>query len=237
MKAIIVDDEPIARQVLREALEGIEGVTLAGEAASGFEAVEQIARLQPDVVFLDLQMPGLDGFGVARMLKGSPLPLVIYVTAYDAHALEAYETGGVDYILKPVRRERLASAVAKARAHLAGLRPEPKSDSPRRILGRAGTDLHLLNPAEIVAFQAEGDVVYVLTESARFYAGHTLKALAIRLPVPPFRRIHRATIINTDHIRKISPLSSKRWMLKMSGGLEVIVSKRMAGVIREATGW
>jgi len=237
MKVMIIDDEPIARQILREALEEIEGVTLAGEAASGLEAVEQIARLQPDVALLDLQMPGLDGFGVARMLKGSPLPLVIYVTAFDAHALEAFETGAVDYLLKPVRRERLEEAIAKAKIQLAGIRPAAQAAAPRRIVGRSGADLHLLNPEEIVAFQADGDVVYVLTESARYYADHTLKLLEDRLPTPPFRRVHRSTIINTDHIRKISPLSSKRWLLKMSNGLEAVVSKRMAGIIREATGW
>ena len=102
----------------------------------------------------------------------------------------------------------------------------------RKIVGRLGHDLHLLDPAEVIAFQAEGDLVYILTAAGKYYGNHPLKVLEERLPAQ-FRRVHRSTIINIDQIRKISPLSSKRWMLRMSDGLEVIVSKRLAGVIRD----
>lgn len=239
LQVLIADDEPIARQVLRELLDECPGATLVGEAASGTEAVAQIERLQPDLVLLDLQMPGLDGFAVARSLRGARLPLIVYVTAYEKHALQAFDTGAIDYLLKPVRRERLAAALEKARNHLAGLRqtasePEPE---PRRIVGRLGSDLHLLDVADVIAFRAEGNAVLIITASGRYLAGHSLKALEQRLRPPRFRRIHRGTIINTDHIRKISPLSSKRWLLRMSNGMEAVVSKRMAGVIREATDW
>jgi len=240
LRVLIVDDEPVARQVLVELLEECPGVNVAGEAANGVEAVEHVERVKPDVVLLDLQMPGLDGFAVARRLRGGRLPLIIYVTAFEKHALEAFETGAVDYLLKPVRRERLALALEKARQQLAGLRqaaPAAVVAEPRRIVGRLGSDLHLLDPEEVIAFVAEGDTVRIVTAGGRYYAEHTLKALEQRLPAPRFRRIHRGTIINTDHIRKISPLTSKRWLLKMSNGLEAVVSKRMAGVIREATHW
>jgi len=241
MKALIADDEPIARQVLREHLEEFPEVRLVAEAATGTETLEQIWKHRPDVVFLDLQMPELDGFAVARSLKGDRLPLLICVTAFDQHALEAFETGAVDYLLKPVRRERLAAALEKARAQLAGMRTTTVEASPpetaRRVVGRLGTDLHLLDPSNVIAFRAEGEVVYILAASGRFYSDHSLKALETRLPGPPFRRIHRNTIINVDHIRKISPLSSKRWLLTMSNGLEVVVSKRLAGTIREETKW
>ena len=238
MKILIVDDEPIARQILRELLEDMPGITLAGEAASGLEAVEQIPRLAPDVVLLDLQMPGLDGFSVARTLRGARLPLVIYVTAFESHALQAFETGAVDYLLKPVRRERLAGALEKARATLAGLQPAPAPPAElRRIVGRLGNDLHMLNPDDVIAFVAEGDTVRIVTAQGRYYADYSLRVLETKLPPPRFRRIHRGTIINTDHIRRISPMTSKRWLLKMSNGLEAIVSKRMASVIREATSW
>jgi DNA-binding LytR/AlgR family response regulator len=115
LQVLIADDEPIARQVLRELLEECPGAALAGEAASGTDAVKQIERLKPDVVLLDLHMPGLDGFAVARSLRGARLPLIIYVTAYEKYALQAFETGAIDYLLKPVRRERLAAALEKAR--------------------------------------------------------------------------------------------------------------------------
>lgn len=242
MNVLIVDDEPIARQILRELLEEHPGVTLAGEASTGLEAVEQIARLHPDVVLLDLQMPGLDGFSVARTLRGDSLPIVIFVTAFETHALQAFDTGAVDYLLKPVRKERLTAALEKARTQIAGLKSEPPPPPPvaeplRRILGRLGSDLHMLNPGDVIAFQAEGDTVQIITAQGRYYADHSLRTLEAKLPPPQFRRIHRGTIINTDHIRKISPLTSKRWLLKMSNGLEAIVSKRMAGVIRDATRW
>ncbi|QOY85795.1 LytR/AlgR family response regulator transcription factor [Paludibaculum fermentans] len=242
MNVLIVDDEPIARQILRELLEEHPGVNLAGEASTGLEAVEQIARLHPDVVLLDLQMPGLDGFSVARTLRGDSLPIVIFVTAFETHALQAFDTGAVDYLLKPVRKERLTAALEKARTQIAGLKSEPPPPPPvteplRRILGRLGSDLHMLNPGDVIAFQADGDTVQIITAQGRYYADHSLRTLEAKLPPPQFRRIHRGTIINTDHIRKISPLTSKRWLLKMSNGLEAIVSKRMAGVIRDATRW
>lgn len=242
MRILVVDDEPIARQVLRELLEEIPNTTLAGEAASGEEALRQIHSLQPDVALLDLHMPGMDGLTVSGTLVPNQRPLVIFVTAYHKHALEAFDAGAVDYLLKPVRKERLEAALNKARSLLAGiappLRPAPTpSPEPRKIVGRLGSDLHLLDPEEVIAFQAEGDIVYILTAGARYYANHTLKWLEEKLPADRFRRVHRSTIINTDQIRKISPLSSKRWLLRMSNGLEVIVSKRLSGVIRDETGW
>jgi DNA-binding LytR/AlgR family response regulator len=252
MKVLIVDDEPIARQVLGELLEEMSGVQVVGVACDGQEAVEQIAKLQPEVACLDLQMPGMDGFSVARALRGHRLPLLIYVTAFDNHALEAFDTGAVDYLLKPVRKERLAAALQKARAQLKGLAQPaalaqavgaahagaaPASAGPRRIVGRSGEEMVLVDPAEIIAFRAEGERVQIVTAHQKYEAEQTLRVLEGRLPSPPFKRIHRSTIINTDHIRKISPLSSKRWLLKLSNGTEAIVSKRMAGLVREATGW
>jgi two-component system LytT family response regulator len=242
MRALIADDEPVARQVLREMLEEVPGVSVGGEAATGNEAVEAIARLEPDILFLDLHMPGLDGLSVVRSLRGQALPLVIYVTAFEEHALDAFETGAVDYLLKPVRQERLRAAVEKARAQLAGLGSRPAAEAPpghppRKIAGRLGEDLHLLDLGDVIGFVAQGEVVTIIAASGRFRAGRPLRELERRLPSPPFRRISRSAIVSTDHIRRISPLSSKRWLLSMSNGMEAVVSKRMAGVIREAAAW
>jgi DNA-binding LytR/AlgR family response regulator len=232
MRVLIADDEPIARQVLRETLDDITGVEVVGEASTGPEALRQAGVLHPDVLLLDLQMPGMTGFQVAEHLP-SGRPAVIFVTAYERHALEAFDAGATDYLLKPVRKERLEAALTKARTLLAGRTPAPApAVELRRIVGRTGSDLHLLDLADVVAFQAEGDLVYVITANARYYSDQTLKALDQRLP-ERFQRVHRATIINTDHIRKISPLSSKRWLLRMTNGLEVIVSKRLAGIVRD----
>ncbi len=246
MRVLIADDEPIARQVLREHVEAIPGLEVAGEAATGAEALQRILDLKPDLVLLDLQMPELDGLATVRSLRGARAPLIIFVTAHEQHALEAFEVGAVDYLLKPVRRERLEMAVEKARRQTplpaaagSATGPSALGSTPalRKIVGRRSTDLYLLDPAEIVAFQAEGELVHIIVAGQRYLSEHSLKALEEKLDAPRFRRIHRRTIINTDHIRKISPLSSKRWLLKMSNGFEAVVSKRLASSIREQGPW
>jgi len=241
LKTLIVDDEPIARDILRELVEATPGLEIAGEATNGTEAAEKILQLKPDLVFLDLEMPGQNGLTVARSLRGGT-PVVIFVTAYDQHALAAFEVGAVDYLLKPVRRERFLKAVEKARVQLRALGAAPPAATPdppallpaaRKIPGKRGSDIYLLDPSEIIAFEADGELVHIITPTQRYLSENTLKALDEKLDPLRFRRIHRKTIINTDQIRKISPLSSKRWLLKMANGYEATVSKRMAGAIRE----
>jgi DNA-binding LytR/AlgR family response regulator len=234
MTVLIADDEPVARQVLREHVEAIPSLEIAGEASTGKETLQRILDLEPDVVLLDQQMPELDGLAVVRSLRGAQTPLIIFVTAYERHALEAFEVGAVDYLLKPVRRERLEKAIEKARRQL---KSAPAIEGPKKIIGRRGTDLYLLDPAEIVAFQADGELVHIITTGQRYLSDHSLKALEERLERPRFRRVHRGTLINTDHLRKISPLSSRRWLLKMSNGFEAVVSKRLASAIREQARW
>jgi DNA-binding LytR/AlgR family response regulator len=240
LRVLIADDEPIARQVLREHVEAIPGLEVAGEAATGAEALQRILDLKPDLVLLDLQMPELDGLATVRSLRGDRAPLIIFVTAHEQHALDAFEVGAVDYLLKPVRRERLEKAVEKARRQApspAPATPVTPAASLRKIVGRRGSDMYLLDPGEIVAFQAEGELVHIILAGQRYLSEYSLKALEDKLDNPRFRRIHRGTIINTDHIRKISPLSSKRWLLKMSNGFEAVVSKRLASSIREQGPW
>lgn len=237
MRVLIADDEPIARQILREHVEAIPALQLAGEASTGAEALARILDLRPDLVLLDLQMPEMDGLAVVRSLRGQGTPLIIFVTAYERHALEAFDVGAIDYLLKPVRRERLERAIAKAQRQLKSTASASAPDAPRKIVGRRGTDRFLLDPAEIVAFQAEGELVHLITTTQRYLSEHSLKVLEEKLERPRFRRIHRRTIINTEHIRRISPLSSKRWLLKMSNGFEAVVSKRLASSIREQTHW
>lgn len=235
MRVLIADDEPIARAILREHIEAFPSVEIAGEASTGAEALARILELKPDVVLLDLQMPELDGLAVVRSLQSQRKPLIIFVTAYERHAAEAFDVDAIDYLLKPVRRERLERAIAKAQRQLRGT--PSTTEAPRKIVGRRGTDMYLLDPSEIVAFQAEGELVHLITTTQHYLSDHSLKVLEDKLDPARFRRIHRRTIINTDHIRRVSPMSSKRWMLKMSNGFEAIVSKRLAKSMREQTNW
>jgi DNA-binding LytR/AlgR family response regulator len=233
MTVLIADDEPVAREILREHAGSIPSLEVVGEAATGAETLQRILDLRPDLVLLDLEMPELGGLAVVRALQGKRTPVIIFVTAYEQHALEAFEVGALDYLLKPVRRERLEKAVEKARRQL----PPAQSPPIKKIVARRGENLYLLDPAEIIAFQAERELVHVVTTTERYLCDLPLKSLEPKLDRGRFRRVHRGTIVNTEHIRKISPLSSKRWLLRMSNGLEAVVSKRLASSIREQSRW
>jgi DNA-binding LytR/AlgR family response regulator len=182
-------------------------------------------------------MPELDGFQVVRELRGERAPKVIYVTAFSEHALQAFDVGALDYLLKPVRAARMAAALERTRTQLEGMRRPAEGVSAgadvRPIAGKRGGETHLFRPEDAIAFEADGDIVYLHVRSGRFQAEGTLKELAESLPRPPFVRVHRSTIVNTDHVRRLAPLSSKRWLLTMSNGLEVVASKRMKGALRD----
>ncbi len=243
MKTLIVDDEPIARRVLREELELFPEVQIVGEAEDGRQALEQIAKLQPDLVFLDLQMPVMGGFEVVRNLKGGALPVIVIVTAFDQHAMEAFEAGAVDYLLKPVNESRLRKSVERA----AALQGKPlkvaedianiASSQGRKIVGRSGEEYLLLDADEVLAFQAEGELVWIITAKHRYLATHSLRALEARLGQSPFRRVHRNAIVNVNHVRKMSALSSQRWLLTLSNQQQLTVSKRQAAGVRGMLHW
>ena len=249
MKALIVDDEPIARRVLREELEQLPEVEVLGEAADGKAALQQIARLKPEVVFLDLQMPMMSGFEVVRSLTGPNLPVVVIVTAFDQHAIEAFEAGAIDYLLKPVSEGRLRAAVDRARnlvgrpiqiaervGKIASSQPG-SSPQPKKIVGRNGEEYFLLGLDEVFAFQAERELVWIVTAKQRLLATQTLRTIQERLEEPHFQRVHRNAIVNINHIRKMSALSSQRWLITLSNSLQIIVSKRQAHNIREILRW
>ncbi len=254
MRTLIVDDEPVARSILREELGQHEMIDLIGEAASGTEALKLIEAMRPDLVFLDLQMPGMNGFDIVKRVggagSGGKIPVFVIVTAYDQYAIKAFEAGAVDYLLKPVRQERIAEAIEKAgrmlaRAggaaeQLAALSDVANADAPkpiRRIVARSGPEYLLLGTDEVLAFQAEGDLVWIVTAKKRFLATEPLRRIQDKLESNGFRRIHRNALVNVDHIRKMSPLTSNRWLLTMSNNLEFIVSKRQARTVQGLLSW
>jgi DNA-binding LytR/AlgR family response regulator len=249
LRTLIVDDEPIARKILREELNSLEGVEIVGEAENGASALEKISRHRPDLVLLDLQMPGMGGIEVVRNLRrGTHMPVIVIVTAYDRYALEAFEAGAIDYLLKPVGEERLADAVQRARrvtgreaaerlAQLQEIADQPSAPRTRRIVGRIGEEYFLLGADEIYAFQAEGDTVWIITAKKKYLATQTLKVLDQRLRNTNFRRIHRNALVNIDHVRKMSAMTSQRWLLTLTNNQEFVVSKRQAGSVRQLLNW
>jgi DNA-binding LytR/AlgR family response regulator len=251
MRALIVDDEPIARQVLRDELELIDDIEIVGEADNGETALTLISATRPDLVFLDLEMPKMGGFEMIGRLHGTPAPVIVIVTAYDQHAIRAFEAGAIDYLLKPVSQARLAHTIERVR----GLAKSPRqvlerigqlqalASAPseigqvRKVVGKLGEEYFLLDVQEVLAFQADGDLTWIVTEKQRYLAAQNLKAIEDRLRNVMFRRIHRNALVNVNQIRKMSMLSSQRWLVTLTNGQELIVSKRQAKHVRPFLSW
>jgi two-component system, LytTR family, response regulator len=252
MRALIVDDEPVARKILREELELLPSIEAIEEAENGEAALLKISSTNPDVVFLDIQMPVMGGFEFLERLNSGHLPAVVMVTAYDQHAIRAFEAGAVDYLLKPISPQRLLQALDRAKriaanplraaeslAHLQEIRPASNAGATklRKIVGKQGDAFFLLSPDEILAFQAEGDTTWIITAKQRYSATENLRALEARLRNTSFRRIHRNALVNMEQIRKISMITSQRWLITLNNGQEFIASKRQAKNVRDVLHW
>jgi len=250
IKTLIVDDEPVARRLLREGLEPLSEIEVVGEAANGKEALLQIGKLQPDLVFLDLQMPVMSGFEVVRGLSGSALPIIVIVTAFDQYAIQAFEAGAIDYLLKPVSEARLARAVERAKnlltkpgeiadqvARIASVTTPSHPVTSRKVVGRSGDDYILLDANEVLAFQAERELVWIITSRQRLLATQTLRGIEERFREPQFQRVHRNAIVNVNQVRKMTAMSSQRWCITLSNSLQIVVSKRQAHKIRHILQW
>lgn len=249
LRALLVDDEPIARRVLREEIEDLGAAEIAGEADTGERALEQIDRLKPDLVFLDLQMPEMDGFEVIRNLPLDP-PAIVIVTAFDQHAIRAFEEGAIDYLLKPVSRDRLEHCLTRLNrvvpgaesrmAHTAKLRAfaeQAPNAQKMKIVGRLGEEYHLLSSDQVFAFQAERELVWIVTRKQRYLATQPLKNVQEKVACLNFARIHRNALVNLDQVAKMSPLSSQRWLLTLNNSMEFVVSKRQAHAVHRLLHW
>jgi len=252
MRTLIVDDEPIARNVLREELAAIDDIVIVGEAENGRQALSQILALEPDLVFLDLQMPTMNGLDVIANLKGGHLPIVVIVTAYDEYAIKAFEAGAIDYLLKPISAGRLHKTLERVRALCGKSRAiaeniaeianasgdKAVSDAGiRKIVGRRGDEYILLDFQEVLAFQADGEVVWIITAKDRFTATQPLHVIQSKLQNTPFQRVHRNALVNVNHVRKFNPMSSQRWLLTLTNGEGLVVSKRQAHAVRRLLHW
>lgn len=236
LRVLVVDDEAPARRKLRRLLDAMDDVEVVGEAAAGDEAVERIAALAPDLVLLDVQMPVLDGFEVVAAVGADRMPSVVFVTAYDAHALRAFEVRALDYLLKPVAPERLRDALDRARGRDVVAAPDvARRDALasliagrqlRRILVQDDQRAHLLPVDAITLARSERNYVVLHTVRGTFRLRGTIGALAERLDPAAFLRVNRSDIVRLDAIRELQPWSHGDYRIVLGDGTALLWSRR-----------
>lgn len=247
IRTLLVDDEPPARRKLRRLLAAENDVEIVGEAADGSAAVALIEQLTPDLVFLDMQMPELDGLDVVCAVGASRMPLVIFVTAYDGYAIKAFEVSALDYILKPFSRERLAAAVARARTQLErGRAPDveqrlnalldgmqPRRQSSRRLMLKAEGRIYFLKAAEIEWIEAAHNYAVLHAGGKSHLLRETMDSLESRLDPDLFIRIHRSTMVNIEHVREIQPWMRGEHAVILEDGTRLTLSRRYYERLRQ----
>jgi len=232
-RVLIVDDEPLARKAMSLALAEFPEIEIIGECADGFEAVKRINQEKPDVVFLDIQMPKLDGFDVLELLDDPPF--IVFVTAYNEYALKAFESHALDYILKPVKTERLGKTLERVEERLRERKGQPVGQlldyhqqhhaPPDRILVRDRNRIHILPVKEISFIEAQDDYVAIYTKERSHLKKETLSGLEKRLDSRQFVRIHRSYLINIDYLSKIEPYAKDSRIAVLKDGKTLPVSR------------
>jgi DNA-binding LytR/AlgR family response regulator len=257
LKVVVVDDEQLAREELCYQLRQLGTVEVVGQAGNGLDAVSAVEKFEPDLVFLDIQMPGLTGFEVARRLLSheAEAPAMVFVTAFDQHAIEAFEVNAVDYLLKPVEPARLEQAVERARRRIDGGRPAAGTDPPlndqleqivKMMAGRqvrrdqvaikVGERFVLVQAEEIIfASLADESITIVTGQVAGTSNYRTLDDLQARLDPEVFWRVHRSHLVNINKIKEIVPWFSRNLILRMKDakGTEIPVSRAQTKRLRE----
>jgi DNA-binding LytR/AlgR family response regulator len=247
MRTLIVDDEAPARERLGRLLADIQAVELIGEAVDGTEAVEMIDREKPDLVLLDIQMPGLDGFGVLEALDDPPS--IIFITAYDEYAIRAFEVNALDYLLKPFSRARLEKAIRRAREvtseeqeFASRLQPLLESLTAQgrylaRLAVRDRDRIRVLDAAEVDWIGVEGERVLVHVGDQAYHVRRTLAELEARLDPAMFFRAHRSAIVNLNRVQEVIPWFKGSHKLRLTTGAEVDLSRAQARTLRKVLGW
>jgi len=239
IKALIVDDEPLARERIKRFLTDERDIELIGECADGQEAVSAIQTLEPDLVFLDIQIPELDGFGVLEAVGVEQMPAVIFVTAYDRYALQAFDVNALDYLLKPYNRERFHKAVERARAQLSnGAKGElserllsllenlqPEQRYLERLMIKSSGRVFFLRTTEIDWIEAEGNYLRLHVGKESHLLRETMNRLAAKLDQNKFLRIHRSTLVNIERIKELQPLFSGDYVVILRDGKQLTLSR------------
>lgn len=253
LRTVVVDDEQLAREELCFLLGQVRGIDVVGQAGNGVEALRVIDEHTPDLVMLDVQMPGLTGFEVARrLLRAGVESHLVFVTAFDRHAIEAFEVNAVDYLLKPVEPARLETAVERVRRRVQTDRPDPRrapaeldkllhllaerQDRRDQLAVKVGDRFLLIQAEEVVHASVEDDVIRVVTNSLSGTSNYrTLDELQARLDPGVFWRVHRSHLVNINRIKEIVPWFSRNYILKMKDarGTEIPVSRSQTKRLRE----
>jgi two-component system, LytTR family, response regulator len=238
-RAVIVDDEELARQFLRELLRPHEEVEIAAECANGFEAVKAVADLKPDILFLDVQMPKLDGFEVLELTDTAMA--VVFVTAYDQYAIRAFEAHAVDYLLKPFGSDRLELALARAKQRLGGAPPPADlaadARAPgqylERIVVKDGSRVQIIPVSKLDYAEAQDDYVALSSQGKQHLKHQTISGLEKTLDPKRFLRIHRSYIVNLERVTRIEPYGKETHVVILSNGSQLPVSRTGYARLRE----
>jgi two-component system LytT family response regulator len=222
LRILIVDDEAPARARLRQMISSQEGFEIAGEASTGVEAMKLAAELTPDVMLLDIQMPGCTGIDVAASLP-SPRPQLIFCTAHDQHAVDAFELNAVDYLLKPISRVRLAEALQRVRSRPAAARTSP---SPERFLVRNASHYLVVGEGRVRYFSSEDGLTKLIADTSQYWMDPTLNELEQRLDPSRFFRISRSALINLNAVAQVFPLPGGGGEVLLTSGARLEVSRR-----------
>jgi two-component system LytT family response regulator len=239
LKAVIADDEELARGILREYLErsraeGEPGIEIVAECANGFEAVKACGEWKPDVLFLDIQMPKLDGFEVLELIE--PEVAVVFVTAFDQYAMRAFDAEAVDYLLKPFGVERFKLAVEKVRRRVGEVRPaslpealkaaaRPAGEYLERIVVKDGARVHVIPAGKLDYAEAQDDYVALRSDGRSWLKQQTIASLEAALDAKRFVRLHRSYLVNVERITRIDPNTKDTWVAVLTDGSKIPVSR------------
>ena len=246
IRALLVDDEVLARLALRQALAAHPDVHVVGECGNANEALQAIAALEPALVFLDIRMPGMDGFKLLHKLKPDALPMVVFATAYGQHALRAFDADAVDYVLKPIDQARFDQAMARVRRLWNGMHAPaapPGAATPpalpahaQRISVRVGESIRVIAVNDIDWIRADGNYVQIHAGGTRYLHRETLSHLLEVLDPQRFLRIHRGTLVNVERIREIHPLFQGNAEVELRDGTRLALSRRFRAQARQVLG-
>jgi two-component system LytT family response regulator len=253
IRVLIADDEQLARERIANLLSGEAGIEIAGECRNGPETVEMINSLRPDLVFLDIQMPGYDGLEVLEKISSGPVPEIVFVTAYDQYTLQAFAAHAIDYLLKPFDNERFREMLRYARKRLSssqsgsGLDPELKrllaemragssSQWLERIPLRQSQSIRFLDVAQLVCCEAEGSYVRLFTADQNFLIRENLGNLERKLDPSKFTRIHRSSLVRVEAIRELQSWSDHEWLAVLSNGRKYVVSRARREKLKKIMG-